>query len=254
MFYLIISIIPITISLCIYYKMWGHKIKSHSAKEFIIFTLTVIGMTLGVAKFIFYDNVNLAQNKMNDALKAQIESLKESNEILKEKNQQLSEVKNSHIKMYENKIAIIETEKNLYLEILQKTNGTTEYYKHQINNLMENLANKELEIENLNNNTQVLDKDTSSEISKKKYSAIFSKKRGEAIIDTQSGIALGVTSINSSYTIDGIISLGATEEQLINIPTGKKWINKKDNSEYEITITKIDWIRNEYEAVVTEIF
>ncbi|MGL4764826.1 MAG: hypothetical protein ACRC18_00530 [Cetobacterium sp.] len=253
MFYLIILIIPITISLCIYYKIWGHKIKNHSAKEFIIFTLTVIGMALGVAKFIFYDNVNLAQNKMNDALKAQIESLKESNEILKEKNQQLSEVKNSHIKMYENKIAIIEAEKNLYLEILQKTKGTPEYYKNQINNLKENLANKELEIEKLNNK-KVLDKDASNEISKKKYSAIFSKKIGEAIIDTQSGITLGVTSINSSYTIDGIISLGGNEEKLLNIPTGKKWTNKKNGSKYEITITKIDWIKSEYEAIITEIF
>lgn len=248
MLYLIIFIIIATIFLYIYYKNSGHKIKDNSVKEFIIFTLTVIGMTLAVAKFIFYDNVNLAQNKMNAALQAQIESLKE-------KNQQLSEVKDSHIKMYENKIAIIETEKNLYLEILQKTNGTTEYYKHQINSLMENLANKELEIENLNNNkTQTLGKDTSSEISKKTYSAIFSKKRGEAIIDTRSGITLGVTSINPNYTIDGIISLGSNDENLRSIPTGKKWINKKDNSKYEITITKIDWIKDEYEAVITEIF
>lgn len=78
----------------------------------------------------------------------------------------------------------------LYFYIfITKTNGTTEYYKHQINSLIENLANKELEIENLR-----------------------------------------------------------------SIPTGKKWINKKDNSKYEITITKIDWIKDEYEAVITEIF
>lgn len=229
MIYTMVLIILAIIIICCFIKYWGKDFEKHSAKGVITFTLFIAGSTLSVSKFIFFDQKNLAQENRVKSLETQI-------------------------KMYENKINILEKDLKESLDILKETDGTKIFYKSKISNLEFELKNKDFKITQLQESTEKYNKiSPTTEEFLEKYNETYLKYKGESVIDNRSGVIIGINDIDYNYTLTGKIQLGDRTEDIKKASVGTSWENTSNNHSYKIILSKVDWINNSCEIKIIEL-
>ncbi|AKV97514.1 hypothetical protein ACP86_15870 [Marinobacter sp. CP1] len=79
-------------------------------------------------------------------------------------------------------------------------------------------------------------------------------EKGGSFVDPRTTATLGVSSISSDYTADGVVYIPGEESiRLTRTRPGETWIFDKNDKKYKLTLESINWLNNSVEASVIEV-
>ncbi|ENM5732208.1 hypothetical protein AB7D55_004038 [Vibrio mimicus] len=220
----------------------------HAITSIIAHTILVAGTTWAVSTFI------LAENKI-DSYRVQAETAKSETETTK------AQVENEKTKteLYKSKVAVLESElskldqvNKQYLKWLESEPSSFPALEKKIAYLEEALKQQEVIAETQNCEATCDDKSVES-IQSKSYEYSSSFRTGGAFVDPLTKVSLGVTDLNSSNLVTGMLSIpGQKQIELKGIGAGYAYQFTFDQKEYRIVIESAIWVSSEIKVSIHE--
>jgi len=206
--------------------------ESHPIRSIIIHTIIVASAVWAAFAFVFDENKVAVYRAQAENEKATANQYKAKTEVL------------------EVEIARLREESHKYLEWMVNTPNTIPYLEQRIKILTDENNRQKAQLAAVTK-VEPLSKGSFTIPS---YSNIKVLNMGESFVDPRTNATLGVGRIASDFTASVVLNVpGEKPRELAQAKPGETWIFTKDNRQYQLTLSKIDWFGNKAEVQLKEL-
>lgn len=206
--------------------------ENHPIRSIIIHTIIVAGAVWAAFAFIFDENKVAVY-------RAQVENEKTTANQYKAKTEVL-----------EVEIARLREESRKYLEWMVNTPNTIPYLEQRIKTLTDENNRQKAQLAGIVR----VEPSAAGSLVRPLYSNFKVMNIGESFVDPRTNATLGIGRIAPDFTASVLLNVpGEKARELAQAKPGETWTFTKNDKQYQITLSKIDWFANKAEVQLKEV-